>query len=129
MAKVAMVLVIVLLTTFSDGSAAPQNEVKVVASLTPYQSIAEEIIGDKGTVESIAAARQDAHFVQAKPSFSIMLARADLLLATGLDLEVCDQERLAMNAGRLGLETDGGGAVLAGGVWLRPQGRTAASAL
>ena len=88
MAKVAMVLVIVLLTTFSDGSAAPQNEVKVVASLTPYQSIAEEIIGDKGTVESIAAARQDAHFVQAKPSFSIMLTRADLLLATGLDLEV-----------------------------------------
>ncbi len=87
-AKVAMVLVIVSLTAFSDGSAAPQNRLKVVASLTPYQSIATEIIGDKGTVESIAAARQDAHFVQARPSYSIMLSRADLLLATGLDLEI-----------------------------------------
>ena len=83
-----MVLVIVSLTAFSDGSAAPQNRLKVVASLTPYQSIATEIIGDKGTVESIAAARQDAHFVQARPSYSIMLSRADLLLATGLDLEI-----------------------------------------
>jgi len=74
-AKIAMVLVVVSLIAFSDGSAVPQNGLKVVASLTPYQSIATEIIGDKGTVESIAAARQDAHFVQAKPSFSITPAR------------------------------------------------------
>jgi ABC-type Zn uptake system ZnuABC Zn-binding protein ZnuA len=39
-------------------------------------------------VDSIAEARQDAHFVQAKPSFSIMVSRANLLLATGLDLEL-----------------------------------------
>ena len=44
-AKVAMVLVVVSLTAFSDGSAAPQNRLKVVASLTPYQSIATEITG------------------------------------------------------------------------------------
>jgi ABC-type Zn uptake system ZnuABC Zn-binding protein ZnuA len=73
------------------ASAAPvegQRNLQVVASLTPYRSIAEEIVGDRGTVESIAGARQDTHFVQAKPSFSIMLSRADLLVATGLDLEI-----------------------------------------
>ena len=54
------------------ASAAPvegQRNLQVVASLTPYRSIAEEIVGDRGTVESIAGARQDTHFVQAKPRF------------------------------------------------------------
>ena len=70
------------------GATAAQRQLRVVASLTPYRSIASEIIGDKGTVESIAAPRQDAHFVQARPSYSIMLSRADLLVDTGLDLEL-----------------------------------------
>ncbi|HEX9699064.1 MAG TPA: metal ABC transporter substrate-binding protein [Acidobacteriota bacterium] len=72
----------------SGASSGAQRQLRVVASLTPYRSIAEEILGDNGTVESIATPRQDAHFVQAKPSYSIMLSRADLLLATGLDLEM-----------------------------------------
>ena len=72
----------------SATPAESQRSLRVVASLTPYRTIAEEIVGDRGSVESIAGARQDAHFVQAKPSYSIMLSRADLLLATGLDLEV-----------------------------------------
>ncbi len=87
-AGVGAALALASLAAASLVSAAPQDGVKVVASLTPYRSIAEEIVGDKGTVESIAAARQDAHFVQARPSYSIMLSRADLLLATGLDLEI-----------------------------------------
>ena len=68
--------------------AAPQDEVNVVASLTIYRDIAREIVGERGEVASIAEARQDAHFVQAKPSYSMMLSRADLLLDTGLDLEM-----------------------------------------
>jgi len=87
-AKVTVALVFALLTVVPHGGATAQDGIKVVASLTPYRSLAEEIVGDKGTVESIAAARQDAHFVQARPSYSIMLSRADLLLATGLDLEI-----------------------------------------
>lgn len=78
---------IVALAAGGDPAAAKQG-LSVVASLPVYQAIAEEIIGDKGTVESIANWRQDAHFVQAKPSYSIMLSRADLLLDTGLDLEM-----------------------------------------
>lgn len=64
------------------------DPLRIVTSLTVYRDIAKEIVGDRGGVESIAAAVQDAHFVQAKPSFSMMLSRADLLVTTGLDLEL-----------------------------------------
>lgn len=65
-----------------------KDKLSVVASLTVYEDIAKEILGERGEVAAIAAARQDAHFVQAKPSYSMMLSRADLLVATGLDLEM-----------------------------------------
>jgi len=65
-----------------------QDKLSVVGSLTIYRDIAKEIVGDRGEVASIAESRQDAHFVQAKPSYSIMLSRADLLIDTGLDLEM-----------------------------------------
>ena len=92
-ATLAAVVVAALAAGGSTGATAAtpaesSAAVRVVASLTPYRSIAEEIVGELGTVESIASPRQDAHFVQAKPSYSIMLSRADLLLATGLDLEM-----------------------------------------
>lgn len=64
------------------------QDLRVVTSVTAYQSIAEEVLGDRGTVESIATWRQDAHFVQARPSYSVMLSRADMLVETGLDLEL-----------------------------------------
>ena len=74
-----------LLLSVTTESAA---ELRVVTTLTVYRDITKEILGDDGKVDSIAAARQDAHFVQPKPSYSIMLQRADLLVSTGLDLEM-----------------------------------------
>jgi ABC-type Zn uptake system ZnuABC Zn-binding protein ZnuA len=65
-----------------------KEKLSVVASLTVYRDIAREIVGERGEVAGIAEPRQDAHFVQAKPSYSIMLSRADLLIDTGLDLEM-----------------------------------------
>jgi len=88
--RCSLIAAVVVIATLCAGasSAIPPQELRAVASLTVYRSIAEEIIGDKGTVQSIASARQDAHFVQAKPSYSIMLSEADLLIDTGLDLEM-----------------------------------------
>jgi ABC-type Zn uptake system ZnuABC Zn-binding protein ZnuA len=60
----------------------PKDQLSIVGSLTVYSDIAKEIVGERGKVASIAAARQDAHFVQAKPSYAMMVSRADLLLAT-----------------------------------------------
>src|SRR3954463_11971980 len=61
---------------------------RVVTSLTTYGAIAREIVGDKGTVTSIAQGNEDPHFVQPKPSFVAVLRNADLFVTTGMDLEL-----------------------------------------
>lgn len=66
----------------------PQAPVKVVTSLTTYAAIAREIVGDRGQVSSIAQGDENPHYVQPKPSFVPLLARADLFVTTGLDLEL-----------------------------------------
>jgi zinc/manganese transport system substrate-binding protein len=68
------------------GPAAPP--VKIVTSLTTYGAIAREIVGDRGTVTSIAQGDEDPHFVQPKPSFVAVLRDADVFVTTGLDLEL-----------------------------------------
>jgi zinc/manganese transport system substrate-binding protein len=77
----------------SPAAAAPATTpaappLKVVTSLTTYGAIAREILGDKGTVTSIAQGDEDPHFVQPKPSFVAVLRNADLFVTTGLDLEL-----------------------------------------
>ena len=81
-------LMIVGAVVAASAHAQQEDKLSIVASLTAYRDIAREIAGERGEVASIAEARQDAHFVQAKPSYSMMLSRADLLLDTGLDLEL-----------------------------------------
>ena len=66
----------------------PSAPLKVVTSLTTYGAIAREILGDKGTVTSIAQGDEDPHFVQPKPSFVAVLRNADMFVTTGLDLEL-----------------------------------------
>jgi zinc/manganese transport system substrate-binding protein len=69
----------------AEGGAA---QLKVVTSLPTYGAIAREILGDKGSVTSIAEGDEDPHFVQPKPSFVALLRDADLFVTTGLDLEL-----------------------------------------
>lgn len=77
-----------LLLTLHGGVTPPPAPVKVVTSLTTYAAIAREIVGDRGTVSSIASGDENPHFVQPKPSFVPLLGRADLFVTTGLDLEL-----------------------------------------
>jgi zinc/manganese transport system substrate-binding protein len=64
------------------------DPVKVVTSLSTYAAIAREIVGDRGTVTSIATGDENPHYVQPKPSFVPALSSADLFVTTGLDLEL-----------------------------------------
>jgi len=77
-----------LLLTLTGAGIAPPAPVKVVTSLTTYAAIAREIVGDRGTVSSIAVGNENPHYVQPKPSFVPRLAQADLFVTTGLDLEL-----------------------------------------
>lgn len=63
-------------------------QVEVVTTLSAYASIARELLGERGTVASIARGDEDAHFVKPKPSYALMLKDADLFVTTGLDLEL-----------------------------------------
>ncbi len=65
-----------------------QEKVQVVASLTTYANIAREIGGELVEVVSIADGRENIHHVQPKPSFVLQVKRADMLITTGLDLEM-----------------------------------------
>lgn len=78
----------ILLSTLLLASSPLLAEVKVVATLSVYGSIARDLVGDRGTVSSIARGDEDAHFVKPKPSFALMLRDADLFVTTGLDLEL-----------------------------------------
>ncbi len=76
--------------TAGDGPAARagQDGLRVVTSLPTYAAIAREIVGDRAEVQSIAEGDENPHFVKPKPSYVAMLARADLFVTTGLDLEL-----------------------------------------
>ena len=90
MTRFRTLLVLALSTSrlATPAHAAEAPPLKVVTSLTTYGAIAREIVGDHGTVTSIAQGDEDPHFVQPKPSFVAVLRNADLFVTTGLDLEL-----------------------------------------
>jgi zinc/manganese transport system substrate-binding protein len=63
-------------------------ELKIVATTADLASIAAEIGKGHASVTALALPTQDPHFVDPRPHLALDLARADLLLAVGLDLEV-----------------------------------------
>jgi ABC-type Zn uptake system ZnuABC Zn-binding protein ZnuA len=73
-----------VLCVVSLVSAPAASKLNVVTSTTDLAALAEEIGGDRISVESIARGYQDPHFVEAKPSFLLKLRKADLLIVVGL---------------------------------------------
>jgi ABC-type Zn uptake system ZnuABC Zn-binding protein ZnuA len=67
---------------------AEAKKLTVVTATTDMAALAQEVGGDKISVESIAKGYQDPHFVEAKPSFLLRLRNADLLIVVGLQLEI-----------------------------------------
>ncbi len=72
------------------GPAVPTRaqDLRIVATLPTYAAIAREITGDLADVQAIARGDEDAHFVNARPSFAALIQRADVFISTGLDLEL-----------------------------------------
>ncbi|HET6203746.1 MAG TPA: metal ABC transporter substrate-binding protein [Planctomycetota bacterium] len=72
----------------TPSAAAPRAPLRLVATLPNLKAIAEEVGGDRVTVDALCAPTQDPHFLDPKPSYMTRLRDADLLLVNGLDLEV-----------------------------------------
>lgn len=65
-----------------------QAAVKIVATTQDLASLATAVGGSEVSVNYIARGDLDPHFVDAKPSYMVKLASADMLLQVGMDLEV-----------------------------------------
>ena len=85
MTLVLLTLLVVCLCVAPDAVAKP---LRVVTTLPDYAFLTKALGGDRVTVESIVHPVQDPHHIRPKPSFVHMIKRADMIIATGLDLEM-----------------------------------------
>jgi zinc/manganese transport system substrate-binding protein len=81
----------VALSAPQDLTPAQTPKLNVVTTLPDYAFFAETIGGDRVSVRAIVRGDQDAHFIRPKPSFATALRKADVFVATGLDLELWAQ--------------------------------------
>jgi zinc/manganese transport system substrate-binding protein len=81
-------LSVVTLAALAAAAPAANAAVNVIASTEDLADLTREVGGDKVKVEAIARGYQDPHFVEAKPSFILKLAKADLLVVVGRELEI-----------------------------------------
>ncbi len=75
---------LLLLLQFAQAA----HKLNVVTTLSTYADIAQKIGGDKVEVHYIVPGNQDPHFVRPKPSYAMLLNKADIFVSTGLDLEL-----------------------------------------
>ena len=61
---------------------------RVVATIPDLGSLAESIGGEDVAVTTLVKGPQDAHFLEPRPSFVRALHEADVLILTGMELEV-----------------------------------------
>jgi zinc/manganese transport system substrate-binding protein len=88
MKKTLIAAALVAAAIVMAGQAQGDQKLRVVTSLPDYKFIAESIGGDRVTVQAIVMGDQDAHFIRPKPSFISLVRNADVLVSTGLDLEL-----------------------------------------
>jgi ABC-type Zn uptake system ZnuABC Zn-binding protein ZnuA len=72
--------------------------VAVCATVPDLGSLAREVGGDQVSVTVFAKGTEDAHFIEAKPSFIKALSQCDLYIQMGMDLEIGWAPVLLQNA-------------------------------
>lgn len=82
----SILLAVLALGAGADNLAAA-GRLNVVTTLEDLASIARFVGGDDVTVTSFCHGAQDAHFLDAKPSYLVKLNRADVLIENGGELE------------------------------------------
>ncbi len=65
-----------------------RGRLQVVTTLSDYAVLAKAIGGERVAVNSIVHSVQDPHHIRPKPSFVNMVMKANVLISTGLDLEL-----------------------------------------
>jgi zinc/manganese transport system substrate-binding protein len=79
---------LVLILSWLAPLAQAHAELRVVATTSDLAAISAAVGGSRVQVVSLALPTQDPHFVDPRPHLALDLARADLLVLVGLELEV-----------------------------------------
>jgi zinc/manganese transport system substrate-binding protein len=86
--KISMLIIALILLAGLTAPVLGDEPLRVVTTLPDYKFFAETIGGERVVVKAIVQGDQDAHFIRPKPSFVSLVRDADLLISTGLDLEL-----------------------------------------
>ncbi len=81
-------ILFLLIALLISGNLFAADKLKVVTTTEDLASLTREVGGDRVNVTAIGKGYQDPHFIEAKPSFLLLLRRTDLLELVGLDLEI-----------------------------------------
>jgi zinc/manganese transport system substrate-binding protein len=81
-----------------SSAGAQQEALRVAATVPELGSLAREVGGEHVTVVVFAKGTEDAHFVEAKPSFIKELSQADVYIQVGMELEAGWAPVLQQNA-------------------------------
>ena len=87
MKRIIATLFATILISGTTLVAAPAK-LNVVTTTSDLASLAREVGGDRIDVTAIARGFQDPHFVEPKPSYLLLLGKANLVIAVGLELEI-----------------------------------------
>jgi len=82
------ILAFILSNFFIFSYAFAGKKINVVTTFSDYASITKAIGGDLVDVNYLSHGDQDPHFIPPKPSLAMKLKKADMLVSTGLDLEM-----------------------------------------
>src|SRR5215471_13497419 len=107
--QMRLTALLVLMTGMFLSPLAEAKKLNIVTATTDMAALAQEVGGDKVTIESIARGYQDPHFVEAKPSFLLKLRQADLLIVVGLQLEIGWLPPLITQSGNPRIQPGGAG--------------------
>jgi zinc/manganese transport system substrate-binding protein len=88
MPKPIRILLLGLAAALGAASTPAQAALKVLATTPDWASLTSALGGDKVDVYTATSAFQDVHRVDAKPSLVARARSADLIVATGADLEI-----------------------------------------
>jgi zinc/manganese transport system substrate-binding protein len=86
-----------------------QAALNVVATTPDLAALVAQIGGDQVKVTSMSRPGQDPHYVDPKPSLIVTLARADMLVFNGLDLEIGWLPPLRANSRNAAIQKGGAG--------------------
>jgi zinc/manganese transport system substrate-binding protein len=107
-------VIIILASKLLLGTPALASEKVQVFTCEPeWASLADEIGGDR--VETFAAtnARQDPHYIRARPSLIAKMRKADIVLCSGAGLEIGWLPVLYQKAGNAKVQPGGSGSIMA----------------